>query len=736
MPQPSPSQPIPPPEEVAAALKRHFGFESFRTPQDEVIGAILEGRDVLAIMPTGRGKSLCYQLPALLLPGVTLVVSPLIALMKDQVDALTRRGIRAGMINSTQSWDEQREILGLLRASQLKLVYVAPERFRARSFVEALAPCKLSLFAVDEAHCLSQWGHDFRPDYLRLSQALEPLGRPRVAAFTATATPEVRDDIVHHLGLRSPKVTVSGFARPNLAFSVHPVDSTEAKRKRLRELIREHGTGIIYCATRKTVEQVSAFLRADGLAHVTYHGGIDDPARTEAQNRFMDGSLHLAVATNAFGMGIDRADIRFVCHYEMPGSVEALYQESGRAGRDGAPAVCQMLFTFADKRVQEFFLEGANPTRATVMEVYDRLRAWADGSHEVRLSVDEMVNRLPGKINPMAVNTALSLLVRARMVERFDIAGQRIRGTRLLQPDVPATKLPLEEASLREKRARDEKKLRAVIQYAYANCCRQQWILRYFGETDQTDCGRCDRCADGRFPNAARALLPAELTLVRKALSGVARMSDRVGPDEWKPRFGRRRITQCLLGSRSEGIVGSGLDKLSTYGLLRECGRSFVNALFDSLERAGLVHTEGDEYPVLTLTPEGSRVMRGANPPHLEFPPEASLGRSRPPRGSHQGSGIPPPQAVTEDPETASDPATRADEEKLFLRLAQYRQILASTRNLPPYRILSNASLRGLASLQPEDSLEAQEIPGIGPAKASTVLPGFLRIIAEWKQQS
>ena len=416
------------------ALKKHFSLDAFRSPQESVIDAILSGRDAMVIMPTGGGKSLCYQLPALLLPGVTLVISPLIALMKDQVDALRERGICAGVINSSLSWDEQREQLDLVRQGKLKLLYVAPERFRAQSFLNAISQCKVSLFAIDEAHCLSQWGHDFRPDYMRLGQALELVGRPTCAAFTATATPEVREDILSCLNLRDPAVFISGFARKNLAFKVTHIDKVPQKYARVKLLIKKHKTGIVYCSTRKGVEEVSERLNGDGIKHVIYHGGLSDTERSQAQDNFMAKDYDVAVATNAFGMGIDRSDIRFVCHFQMPGSVEAYYQEGGRAGRDGKPSVCEMLFSYVDKRVQDFFIEGANPLKKLVLEVFETLRQAANKEHEVTITIDRLVQSFEKKVNPMAVGTAITILSRQKLIERFDIPGQRARGTRILQP--------------------------------------------------------------------------------------------------------------------------------------------------------------------------------------------------------------------------------------------------------------------------------------------------------------
>ena len=593
-------------------------------------------------MPTGGGKSLCFQLPALLLPGVTVVVSPLIALMKDQVDALTARGIAAGMINSSQTQEEQREVFARIRRGELKLVYIAPERFRSQYFCDTLAAEKPALFAIDEAHCLSQWGHDFRPDYMRLGEAVERLGRPRRSiALTATATPEVRNDIRRVLDLRDPAEFVAGFARENLSFNITPVDAVEQpkarfgkkeagddglhaeKIRRIVALVKQHKTGIVYCATRKSVEKVHDALVAKGVGVIQYHGGLGDADRSGAQDRFIRREADVAVATNAFGMGIDRADIRFVAHYELPGSVEAYYQEAGRAGRDRAPAHCELLFNYSDRRVQEFFIEGTNPDKLTVRLTYDTLRKLADDDHEVRLPVEKLVEKVNAaagdKVNPMAVGTVLSVLARAGAIERFDIAGSRIRGTRILKPETAGAALDLDWDALDEKRRRDENKLNSVIKLCYARGCRQQAVLRYFGEGDPAPCGKCDNCRDA--PNRdRRAPDPEELVIVRKALSGVARLSEKLGPDEWRPRYGRGRVIESLVGANTEAIRAAGIDRLSTYGLLRDEGKDYVTALFRELEAENLVEVSGGEYPLLGLTALGSRAMRGAVSFELEWP--------------------------------------------------------------------------------------------------------------------
>src|SRR6185295_15750885 len=402
--------------DAVAALREHFGFDDFREGQREVIAAMLEGKDAVVVMPTGSGKSLCYQLPALMLSGATLVVSPLIALMKDQVDALHARQLPATFINSSIPEQEQWSRIEGLRRGQFKLVYVAPERFRSSRFLEALQSVTVSLFAVDEAHCISTWGHDFRPDYLRLKNIIPLLGKPQTLALTATATPYVRSDIIQQLGLVKPEAFVSGFDRPNLTIDVVHTEKEREKVARIKRLAKTHeGSGIIYASTRKAVEQVTSELRALGLQVSAYHAGLSDSARVKAQEEFMAGRTQMIVATNAFGMGIDKPDIRFVAHYQMPGSIEAYYQEIGRAGRDGLPSSSVLLFNYADKNTHDFFIEGSYPTPELARNIYNALVS--TGLKRIELSAAEIAKRA-GARNEMAVQSSLYLLERAGHIAR------------------------------------------------------------------------------------------------------------------------------------------------------------------------------------------------------------------------------------------------------------------------------------------------------------------------------
>ena len=689
------------------ALERHFGHGGFLDGQDEVIERITSGRDGLVVMPTGGGKSLCYQLPALCFEGVTLVVSPLIALMKDQVDALVAKGIAATLINSTVAWEEQKERLDGMRSGRWKLVYVAPERFRAESFLNALKGVEVSLFAVDEAHCLSQWGHDFRPDYMRLGKALDRIGRPQCVALTATATPVVRQDILEVLKLQDPFEVVSGFSRPNLSLAITQVEKKQQKFDRIREIVSAHKTGIIYCATRKKVEEVAEVLASWRIRSIAYHGGMSDAEREKAQNIFLQRKADVAVATNAFGMGIDRSDVRFVIHFEVPGSVEAYYQEAGRAGRDGEAAHCELLFNYADTRTQEFFIDGANPGASTIRQVYQYLLNEADKDYEVHRSIEDIAEGADVK-NPMATGSALASLARAGYIERFDVPGKRLRGTRLKRPDVLARALQLDESALEEKERRDRDKLKSVVELCYARACRQQWILGYFGEDDAEPCGNCDVCRD----NSSGEMRPPtaeEDLIVRKALSGVARMS-RKNAAGWEGKFGRGKIVQMLCGSRSQEILSAGLDQLSTYGILKTQGTGYVNALMRALGDIGLLRVETGEFPLITLTEQGEKAMKGAAKYRLAWPPVP-------------GGGA-----------TVSTLADHGFEPILYSMLRDLRARLAKREDVPPYVIFSNKTLEALSRYRPTTSEEGLAVSGIGESKAQRYLPAFLAVLAEWKR--
>jgi ATP-dependent DNA helicase, RecQ family len=404
-------------QQAEELLRIHYGFDKFRPGQEQAIDAILDGKDVLVVMPTGGGKSLIYQLPALVLDGVTIVISPLIALMKDQVDAMNRIGIPATFINSSISPDEAKERLGLVKKEFYKLLYIAPERFYNDEFVAALAEVNVKLFAVDEAHCISQWGHDFRPSYMKLRRAVDLCGRPPIAALTATATPEVKEDIMKQLEMANPEKVITGFARPNLQFGVIKASESQ-KISIIVDTVNSFPDkcGIIYSGTRAKAEEITDRLLSNGVDAVFYHAGMDPESRTWTQTNFIQGKTKVIVATNAFGLGIDKKDVRFVIHHDMPGTVEAYYQEAGRAGRDGAPSLCLLFFAPKDRFLREFFIKGDNPTPETVLDVYEVLTNYE--TDRVFTTYAELKENLSDDVPDMAVGTCLKILENGGYISR------------------------------------------------------------------------------------------------------------------------------------------------------------------------------------------------------------------------------------------------------------------------------------------------------------------------------
>lgn len=405
-------------------LKIHFGYESFRPGQEEAIDHLLAAKNTIVILPTGGGKSMIYQLPALIFEGVTLVVSPLIALMKDQVDSLEKVGIPSTFINSSLSLKESENRIKRIREGYYKIIYIAPERFYNAAFMSEIRQLKVSLFAIDEAHCISQWGHDFRPSYLRLKEVIKILGYPPVVALTATATPEVREDIARQLNLNDPEYVISGFARPNLQLAVVQATNGQKIQYILDALDNNNlGSGIIYVGTRSKADELAELLIERDIKAVVYHAGMDADSREWVQNSFMKGEAQVVIATNAFGLGINKRDIRFVIHHDIPGTIEAYYQEAGRAGRDGKPSFCLLFYSPQDRYLREFFIKGDNPSPNIILEVYDFLTGLSDKNEEhnldsVLITYSEIIQNLSEKVPEMAVGTALKILEKEGYISR------------------------------------------------------------------------------------------------------------------------------------------------------------------------------------------------------------------------------------------------------------------------------------------------------------------------------
>ena len=584
-----------------------FGHTTLRPGQADVIADVFAGRPVIAVMPTGAGKSLCYQLPAVVLGergGVTLVVSPLIALMKDQVDVLNARGVPAVALTSAAGAEEKNQILDGIRAGMYTLVYVAPERFRSPRFAEVLqsiAP-KLALIAIDEAHCISEWGHDFRPDYRRLGELVRNLGCPRIAAFTATATPEVRADIATQLGLVDPRLHVRGFDRPNLTYSVAKAGGPDNKVEQMIELVRtrDGGVALVYAATRKNAEKYAADLKAAGMKARVYHAGMEGGARERAQDVFMAGEIDVIVATNAFGMGIDKSDIRLVVHADIPRSPEAYYQEAGRGGRDGKPTRCVLLFNHGDIRLQEFLIDASYPSPETLRGLWKLLR---DRPELGKLTPydDELEARLKKQFAPDDKNLSAATIGAAlRMLERHGMLGrddERIAATR----PAPGAFAPLDVESLQRRAEVERRKLRTMVEYAYYPRCRRQFVLEYFGDQDWASrdrtCGACDNC-EAVAHGHVTGLSDAEVKGIRGLLLLVGALNG---------RYGRTRVTKLALGTDEDPRF----DEMPERGCLRGWPERQTLDLLRALEGAGLIEASRGEYPTISTTKRGDQVAIG-----------------------------------------------------------------------------------------------------------------------------
>jgi len=615
-----------PQQELSAklrVLKQFYGYSAFRDGQETVVDSILSGRDTLAVMPTGAGKSICYQVPALVMDGVAIVISPLISLMKDQVQTLIQSGIPAAYLNS--SLTERQFDLALTNAARGKyrIIYVAPERLLTPRFQSIAMGMDISLVAVDEAHCISQWGQDFRPSYLTIPEFLDSLPtRPTVCAFTATATERVREDIEAMLQLRDPFVQITGFDRKNLYYSVsEPAKKDTALLKLLKDY--KGMSGIVYCATRKKVEAVHELLLNHGISVTRYHAGLSDAERQSNQEDFSYDRREVMVATNAFGMGIDKSNVRFIIHYNMPKDIESYYQEAGRAGRDGERADCHLLFGRQDIITQQFFID--------------------------------------------------------HMGEEAGLEGEALHTV--------------------QENAR--KRLNAMIRYCQTPDCLRKYILNYFGEKSDGSCAFCVNC-----------LTPPEMEDVTAAAKAALRCVDQTGE-----RFGRNLIVDVLRGAENDRIQQFRLDHLLSYGALRGLARDKVSAIMDRLLELGalrveITETASGQYPILKLDALADDILNDDQSVTLLCRPQKK------------------------DKKKSLDELPTDVDRDLYGRLQALRRKIAYSRGLPPYIVLTDSALRGLASVKPTTLEEMSGISGIGVVKLREFGRTFLKEIQKYAEET
>ena len=679
------------------ALSTGFGFDAFRPGQEPAIRSLLAGNDALVVMPTGSGKSLCFQLPALLTDGTVLVVSPLIALMKDQVDALTARNISATFLNSTLSASETAFRLMGIRTGRYRLVYVAPERFRNPRFLEAFREMPLHMLAIDEAHCISTWGHDFRPDYLYLEHIVSSLPKTiRILAVTATATEQVREDIIRHLGLgkngrSAPEVFVNGFARPNLHLNVTRVRTNNEKLERVLHILETFHTGIIYCATRRAVEQVQSLLKPHGHNVIAYHGAMEDEARTQVQDAFMRGTIPIVVATNAFGMGVDRADIRFVIHWDVPGSIEAYYQEVGRAGRDGAYAWCELLYAPADVHTQDFFITSSNPPADNVYECYAAIRNACTQAPEggVMLSPEEWAGRA-GLKSALVVRSLMAHFERAGLVYRQRHPGDAYSTIRVPKT-VDHAKLKAVCDSLIQKDASDRARLRTMIDFVFTHLCRHRFLLAYFGETTSGQaCAHCDHCRPLKTFPPRLPLSEDRRTQLRKILSCIVRMQG--------------QGSYALAADILRGTAHSPWERLTTFGLLATIPAETILADCHALEMEGCLSA-------MTVTALGyDLIMERYQPKRFMVYPSTTM------------TTLIHPKAPVTMPTQGLAAALRA-----------WVREEAERRALPHYCILNSKLIAELARKRPTTEEELRLISGIGDRKIAKYGDTVLDIIRAYE---
>ena len=698
------------------SLQTYFGYGEFRPQQEDAVEAALAGRDVLVVMPTGAGKSLCFQLPAALSEGVTLVVSPLIALMRDQVDALNRRPafaeIGCACLTSLQSPEEQYDLIRKMKQGHLKLVYVAPERFRSGVFMDALKSVKIARFVVDEAHCISEWGHDFRPDYLSLREVVETLGNPPLLAATATATKRVQSSIVANLGMRDPLVLVGGFNRPNLHFSVHRCKSDSEREDKLvralPKLSAMGGSGLIYVATRKQCEQVFE-LAGDALAKVgqtagMYHAGLDADVRNQMQREWLEGDRQVLVATNAFGMGIDKPDVRFVIHCACPDSLESYYQEAGRAGRDGRKSRCTILYHFADRRTREWFIDNEAMTVGDVERAFGQVRRFADAEKTARLPKNW---GMALDWSDMKSRLALGELERGDLIKRVAQTGDAVVLT-LARTDFPPDARRSIAADLAKQRAERLRRLDEIVDYCKTPYCRRRTVLDYFGDRQEPPASAfcCDNCdaPPAEPPSVSGKNLPSVPMPVQLDPGDIYSVLH--GLDALRPAVGKARLNKLLRGAGTMGDKSASPSN-PLNGLFRGSTVAVVDKFLETLFAEGLMH-QGDEdaYFVCTVTASGRAAWQDRLPVRAQVP-----------RGYA--------------PRSAAEISDGGSSDDLLSELKLWRTATASRDAVPPYVVFSDKTLIEIARARPQSEGDLLEVSGVGPGKLEKYGGDVLRITGE-----
>lgn len=617
------------PNNLTTSLHTHFGFSSFRPGQEEAIQSLLAGNHTLTVMPTGAGKSLIFQLAALQFDGLTLVISPLIALMKDQVDSLTRRNIPATYINSALPASEQNLRLQKLAQGEYRLIYIAPERLRNVPFLNALKMQTVSLLAVDEAHCISEWGHDFRPDYLHIAQARAALGNPLTAALTATATPQVQKDIIRLLGLGDSTRIVTGFNRPNLTLDVRYASGLPSKLRALNELLSSRGSGsvIVYTGTRRDAEEVTEFAReVVKIPAEFYHAGLPPEERTRIQNDFISGKLNLIAATNAFGMGIDRADVRQVIHYSLPGSLEAYYQEAGRAGRDGQPAKATLLYDPQDRALHEFFIANSVVAVNDLRAIHNAIR----NGEQTWETLDEL-SRITG-LHPVQIKVGLSELERAGALEHLGDEGYRML---FRKGEWNPKEIDKAAANSKEHIRHRQTQLDGIVHYAESNSCRRKIILNHFGdagEAEAADC--CDNCRSAEAGSKSNMSLEQMNYGERAALF----ILDCIRQVQIK--VGREKLAQILHGSKARDILKFHHDKNLYYGRLAVLKQNEIEEMIGQLIEKGYIKMIGGKYPILSVTLRGENAIKQKEVISLEIPKFLETSEKLRARAKFESGGI------------------------------------------------------------------------------------------------